>query len=131
MEENDQILDDEFHPHKEPGKEELTSNVNTRALIYLVIMIIPGFLYHYIGLSNDQGNNLLIILLSVSVVFPLQCIFLSFILEIFRYFMRKRKFRKTGIKVYYDPFWFQVLEGGFGIWILLSVLVLANLFFNS
>lgn len=61
------------------------------------------------------------------VTYSVMALLMSTILEIFRYFIRQRRERKAEIKTRYDPFWFQVLEGGFAIWLLMmGVIIFGN-----
>jgi hypothetical protein len=117
MDQEKEILDDDFNKPDEIGEGQLTSNINIRAVVYFIVMIFTGSAYCWHTLPKQAEEKFFF----SAFVFILQCVFLSLILEIFRFYIRKRKFKKTGIKINYDPFWFQVIEGGFAIWILFSV----------
>lgn len=101
-----------------------TKNIKQRSWIYLLIMIIGGSIYIYFAILKMFIPYLLII---TSFGYILTAIVISIILESFRHLMRKRKERKAVVKSKYDPFWYQVLEGGFAIWILLmGIIILGN-----
>lgn len=110
-----QILDQE-----ESLEQPLTRDPIKKTLIYTVVMLCGGMLvYAYLYRTTE-----LLFLLFCALGLMIICAFISLILEAIRLFMRKRKERRTGIKVLSDPFWFEVLEGSFSIWILLTVVVL-------
>ena len=114
------ILDDDY-TEQEVVEKELTQNIRARVVIYLAIMMIGGSVI--LGLKMYMPY-----LMAIALAIMLQAIFLSLVLETIRYFFRKRKERKTRIKKIRDPFWFEVLEGGFSIWLLIMILTGVNIF---
>ena len=102
----------------------VTSNKVFQAIAYCAIMILggSGFIFYRFGFVDLDSVNIKIAL-SDSAVYIVQALVLSFILEIFRFFLRKRKSRRTGIISKNDPFWFQVIEGAFALWIILIIIL--------
>ena len=120
MENSSEIIDKDFVA-TEPR---ITTNTRFRAIIYLVIMLAVGvgfiyYKYKFRTLDPDYFKAAF----SDSSIFIFQALILSLILETFRCFFRKRKFKKTGIISKADPFWFQVIEGAFALWIVLIVIL--------
>jgi len=111
-----EILDSDLNKSNLSGQEELTSKIYLRSVIYFNIMAIGGCAYYW-GLPQYSHVSIYALLCG-SIIFIFQGLVISLILEVFRFFRRKHKFKKRGIKLNVDPFWFQVVEGGFGIWIL-------------
>ena len=114
------ILDDDYS-EKEVINKALTQNIRTRVILYFVIMLAGGSIL--LGLRFFAPY-----LFVFSFLMSLLAILLSLVLEAIRYSFRKRRERKSGIKEIRDPFWFEVLEGGFSIWILMILSVMINVF---
>lgn len=122
-----EILDEDYTQSAEIIQKALTPKIGLRSVIYFTIMVIGGFPYYWTMLDDPQSYSYPILFIGTLIIIAM-CCFLSFILELFRLLSRKRKARKTGKKIIQDPFWFQVLEGGFGIWIMFAVLYIVTLF---
>jgi len=117
------ILDDDY-TEEEVVNKNLTRNIPTRVIIYLAIMMVGG--------SIVLGFKIFMPYLIVfAFAITVQAIILSLVLETIRYFFRKRKEEKTGVREIRDPFWFEVLEGGFSIWLLIMFLLGLNIFTSS
>jgi len=122
MKNEPQILDDSNLKTIKIDSENLTKNLAARVVIYTLIMLIASSFFYATQLPHSDIKEILFVI-ATSFILIIMCLFVSVILEGVRYYLRQRKTRKTGIRKTVDPFWFQVIEGAFGLWILLFVLV--------
>ncbi|MBR9920016.1 MAG: hypothetical protein GYB31_04195 [Bacteroidetes bacterium] len=97
-----------------------------KSVVYFVVMGIAGSLLHTLQTGINFPYSF-----AGAIGFIGVCMFLSVLLELVRSFFRKRKEKKTEEVKAVDPFWFQVVEGGFALWILFAVLSLLGMFFLS
>jgi len=122
MTEDSNIIDaSRIQPNAEDQKH-LTSHMVLKSIAYVLIMFGVGVAYYASTYTVYKSINLNAIIIS-SIVFICSCLSLSLILEGFRFYWRANKARKEGVRKIFDPFWFQVLEGGFGIWIIVIVIL--------
>ncbi|MGK0363673.1 MAG: hypothetical protein ACI85O_000726 [Saprospiraceae bacterium] len=124
---NQEILDDD---QLNDGKEVIDKRTHQKilkALIYFSIMLIISFGLIYSQLRDtplNQGlTEFIILAIGIIIVF----IIVSFILEFFRFLIRKFKSKKSDVITLVDPFWFQIIEGAFAIWILFTVIKIIQL----
>ena len=121
MDQKNENLD---HPNlSHTSTERLSRKPLRRSTLYLVTMFLGGMFYYSF---DDYGQTLprveraTYILIHALKTMALS-IALSLVLELFRLILRKWKEKKTGEKERRDPIWFEVLEGGMGIWILFMI----------
>jgi hypothetical protein len=109
------ILDDESTFEKKEKKIKLTSNKKGKGIAYFLVMLIGGMIFSYF--ANPHWNkDLLIMTDAISLlIFPL---LISIVVEAIRYLLHKRREQKENRKIERDPYWFQLLENTFAIWIL-------------
>ena len=117
---NNEILDDEQFNNGREVIDKRTEMPIQKATIYSAIMIIVGY-----GLICFEYRDTLLntnfsfyMTLSFSVIFF--CFVISFILESFWFLFRKFKRKKDNIITLLNPFWFQIIESTFSIWILFT-----------
>jgi len=121
MDKRNEILD---RPNlSQTSTDNLSRNPIRRSILYLVTMFLGGVFYYSF---EDYGQTLprqerVIYLFIHSLKLMILSISLSLVLEIFRLILRKWKEKKTGEKEIRDPIWFEVLEGGMGIWVLFII----------
>jgi len=130
MDEKNEILD---HSNlSETSTKKLSRNPIRRGTLYLVTMFLGGVFYISF---DDYGQTLprqerVIYIFIHSLKMMIGSISLSLVLEFFRLILRKWKEKKTGEKEIRDPFWFEVLEGGMGIWVLVMFVLILFWFFK-
>jgi len=130
MDNKNEILD---HPNlSQTSAEKLNRNPLRRSVLYLVSMFLGGvFFYSF----EDYGQTLprqerVIYIFIHSLKIMIWSISLSLVLEIFRLILRKWKEKKMREKEIRDPLWFEVLEGGMGIWVLFMIVFVLFWFFK-
>lgn len=119
---NQEILDDDQLNNGKKVIDKRTEKPCQRAFIYSIIMLIIGYGIAFFEYRNTllDTNFSFYFTLSTTVIFL--CTVVSFILESFWFLVRKFKNKKSGVITLIDPFWFQIIEGTFAIWILFSLL---------
>lgn len=117
-----EILDNEEIDDQRINKT-LTSNIGVRSIIYFLVMLIGGMLYMKL---ISQYKPTLYNLLYGSLIFIMMFIVLGALIVMIQFFIRKRKEAKTGIKLKYDPIWFQILEHGFVWWLIIMVIIVVG-----
>lgn len=105
-------------------QKDLSTQMYTKAALYIGIMVLGEIIFYFL-----LGRSIFPIYLTVglSICYALS---LSLILEFIRYGLHKWKEKRKDIIIKRDPFWFQVVEGAFSIWLLFLVVTLfQQLFF--
>jgi len=118
------ILDNEQTQNKE-DKEKLTSNIYTKGMIYLLIMAAGNLIYLKItGGLKATLSNFLLGTLELLILFTI----IGFLITIVRFYWRKRKERLMKQKPLHDPFWYQMLENSFSIWLIIMAVIIIGSF---
>jgi len=125
---NQEILDDELLNNGKEVIDKRTQKPAQRTLIYFTIMLIVGCGMAFIEFKETLFPTGFSFYFGVAISVILISLFISFILEFFRFLIRKFKSKKSETVTLTDPFWFQIIEGAFAIWILLTVLKAIQLF---
>jgi hypothetical protein len=119
---NQEILDEDLLDNSKKVIDKRTEKPIQRTAIYSAIMIIVGY-----GLMCFEYRDTLLkadfsfyMTLSFSIIFF--CFVISFVLESFWFLFRKFGRKKDDIITLVDPFWFQIIESAFSIWILFTAL---------
>ena len=95
----------------------LTRRPVLRAIIYLLLMAAGQVGIEYWLTRVLSFYSLQIVLRQLAI--PL---LISLGLEVFRWGLHRWQEKKADHEIPRDPFWFQVLEGAFAIWLLIEVL---------
>jgi len=122
-----EILDEEFTNQGKESSIKLSENRVRKTVLYFAIMLAGGFAYQYYQLGGIFISVWWMLSQELSTIF--WAMFISLVLEGFRYWIHRRKEKKAKKSIPRDPFWFQIIEGGFAIWILFSAVKLFSLFF--
>lgn len=111
------ILDDELISEEKTSKAEITSNKNRKAAIYIGIMMFGGMIFHYFTIPRWGFLTMIVDAISI-ITIPF---LISIVVETIRYLLHIREEKKKGHKIDRDPFWFQLIENTFAIWILTGI----------
>ena len=122
-----EILDDDFRKENLEDSPTLSTHLKTKTAVYFLVMLAGNFAYDFYQLGGIFLSIWWMLGQAFEQIFGL--IFISLVLEIVRYFFHKRKEKKAGRTLLRDPFWFQIMEGAFAIWLLFSLVKIFSLFF--
>lgn len=121
------ILDDNNLEASE-AQQAIDEYINKRWAIYVFILVIGEFILSYYRMSKIAGYGIYEVFLNA-----LLSILITFIIALFiesiRYIIREFKKNKNKYNKPDAPFWFHLLESGFSIWIIFSVVWIIAMFF--
>jgi len=123
---NSEILDDDLLNNGKKVIDKRTKNLSKRTIIYLIIMLLGSYIIFYLEYRNSLIPLSFFYYKEMTITRIVVCFILSFILESFRFSVRKLKSKNSDILTLVDPFWFQIIEGAFAIWILDTVIKLIS-----
>ncbi len=115
-------LDEELSK-EQPRQLKLTANLVLKSCLYLLLMSLGQLGFEYWLTRTLSVYSIRPVLYDL-----LLPIAVSFMLEACRWLLHYHRQQKTGITIPRDPYWFQVLEGGFAIWLLFKLAVFIRIF---
>jgi len=118
--EKHETLDDQFDEKRE-NLNKKTQSIVLKTIIYFIIMLSFDFVLVYFKYNKISVEPDLLLYTTTVIIGIGTCIVISSILELFRFTRRKRKKKQLDTAILTDPFWFQVIEGAFALWILFTV----------
>ena len=119
---NQEILDEDQIKDSKEIIDKRTQNLTARTLIYLIIMLLGSYAVFYFKFKDTLIPVSLYYYKEMTLYRIIGCFILSFVLEFFRFLVRKFKRKKPDMIILIDPFWFQIIEGAFAIWILDTII---------
>lgn len=119
---NQEILDEDEVNNRKKAIDKRTKKPIQRAAIYSAIMIIVGYGFMCFEYQDTLLNTDFSFYMTLNLSAIFFCFVISFILESFWFLIRKFRRKKADIITLVDPFWFQIIESAFSIWILFSAL---------
>lgn len=115
----EETIDKDFVKNQSKDKSNLTQNIELRAVIYFLVMLIGGVIYLLIFSKPSPSIFASLLHTFFTIVVSL---FVALAIVLVRIFIRQRKNKKKGLLIEYDPFWFEIIENGFSLWILVMLL---------
>lgn len=121
---NQEILDeDQINNGKEVINKRTKKPLRT-SIFYLVSMLMISRGHLYFEYLKPLFNPPFSFYINSAIQEIILCFVVSSILEFFRFLVRKLKKKDHTIIKLIDPFWFQITEGAFAIWIIMTVVKL-------
>lgn len=130
---NQEILDEDQINNSKEVIDKRTNNLGKKTLIYGIIMLLGTLGLMYFKYRNTLLNFDFTFYPTMVIGIIILCITVSFVLEFFRFVVRKLKRKNPDKLTLLDPFWFQIMEGAFAIWIFFAVsksIILAVTYFS-
>lgn len=119
---NQEILDDEQLNNGKEIIDKRTKNLTKNTVTYLIITAIGSLAIFYFEFKDTLLPLNFSSYKEMTIYRIIGCLLLSLILESFRFLRRKFKNKESNALTLIDPFWFQVIEGAFAIWILDTII---------